>query len=205
MLTLDLVGCLYTESYVSVTSPGRGPPRHSKRGVMAKGFGKAVRELRETAGMKRSELAAAAEISEAFLIKIEQGSRGTSPENLTKLAAALGVTPQELVARAALLEASAAETPQEMRQAAFRAAASNPALVAGLGLLAVPPIGLAATALAAYAMARRMKSTENRDAPRIAPITPGEARRLLIAEINAMPDDQVVKIIKNAFRQAQDL
>jgi transcriptional regulator with XRE-family HTH domain len=169
-----------------------------------KGLGKAVRELREAAGMSRPKLAAAAGISEAFLIKIEQGNRGTSPKTLPKLATALGVTAQELVTRAALLEASVAETPQEMRQAALRAAAANPALIASVGLLAVPPFGLAAAALAAYATARRMKATENRNAPHTATITPHEARKLLIAEINAMPDDQVVMIIENAFRQAQE-
>ena len=173
-----------------------------------KGLGKAVRELRETVGRDRAQLARAAEISVAFLIKIEQGKRGTSPATLARLASALGVGAQELVTRAALFEASSATTPQEMRQATLKAAAASPAMAVGLGWLALGPVGLpggiigAATAALHHA-SRRPSTTGSPEVLAAPRITPSEAREFLIAKIKAMPDEQAVMITQSLFSQTQ--
>lgn len=158
-----------------------------------KELGRAVRELRETAGLAREQLAAAAGISEAFLIKIEQDKRGMSPATLVRIAGVLGVDVDELVTRAALLEASNATSAQDRDRATLKAAAANPAIMAGIGWLAFGSVG-AVTAAAAAIMVRRAKSRETTELPASA----SEARQFLIDQIMAMPDEQVVEVVRLA-------
>lgn len=83
-------------------------------------MGTTINELRRAVGLGRPELAKLAGISRVFLGKIEQGSRQPSPRTLTAIAAALNVTAAELMARAALVDASGADTDEEMKRRLIR-------------------------------------------------------------------------------------
>ncbi|MGW2585263.1 helix-turn-helix domain-containing protein [Streptomyces virginiae] len=169
---------------------------------MTKGAGEAIRQLRESAGLSRKELAKAAEISLVFLIKVEQGDRGLSPKTLTMLAQALGLTVKELATKIAVFEASAAPTEEAMRRGLIRAAAiggSAVALVRPLISAALPlnPAGvLAAAATAAVVAARRIQqATEHDSAAADVPLDIDVVRRELIARVEAMPAEQLAVLI----------
>ena len=55
-----------------------------------------IKEIRESEGMKAAELARKANISHPFLFDLERGARTASEATLERIAAALGVTVQEL-------------------------------------------------------------------------------------------------------------
>jgi transcriptional regulator with XRE-family HTH domain len=63
-------------------------------------FKNRVRELRKKKGMTLLELAGKAEISGAYLSDIERGNRHGSPATIDKIAAALGVSKEELFKKA---------------------------------------------------------------------------------------------------------
>ncbi len=60
------------------------------------GLGSRLRELRTTVGATQQELAAAAGCSKAFLSLVEQGRARPSVARLDRIAAHLGVDPNEL-------------------------------------------------------------------------------------------------------------
>lgn len=57
-----------------------------------------IRLIRENRGMTLTGLAARAEISAPYLLDLERGARGAKPETLERIAAALGVTVEDLTA-----------------------------------------------------------------------------------------------------------
>ena len=61
-------------------------------------FGRQVRELRERAGMRQTDLAAAAGISVTYLSDTENGRRNPTLTVMLGLAHALGVKPRDLLA-----------------------------------------------------------------------------------------------------------
>lgn len=61
-------------------------------------LGRAVRALREAAGLSQEELAARCGLHRTYVGGIERGERNVSFSNLLKLAAALGVSPSRLLA-----------------------------------------------------------------------------------------------------------
>lgn len=56
-----------------------------------------IKEIRETIGMKQNQLAMKAEVSSPYLYDLENNRRGARPETLERIAAALGVTVDELI------------------------------------------------------------------------------------------------------------
>ncbi|MFC1941023.1 helix-turn-helix domain-containing protein [Chloroflexota bacterium] len=57
-----------------------------------------VRRLRELRALSQRELAALANLSPTTINRIETGQRSPMPKTVRKLAEALGVTPEELLA-----------------------------------------------------------------------------------------------------------
>jgi len=66
-------------------------------------LGRAVRALREAAGLSQEELAARCGVHRTYLGGIERGERNVSFGNLTRLARALGVETSRLLADAEAL------------------------------------------------------------------------------------------------------
>lgn len=64
------------------------------------GLGEAIKALRLERGATRGQVKQAAQISLEYLGKIEQGKRKPQPDVLARIAAALGSTTTELLARA---------------------------------------------------------------------------------------------------------
>jgi transcriptional regulator with XRE-family HTH domain len=64
-------------------------------------FGKVLREYRERAGLSQESLADAAELDRTFIGMLERGQRQPTLESLFRIAAALKVAPQTLIARTA--------------------------------------------------------------------------------------------------------
>jgi len=64
-------------------------------------FGKVLREYRDRAGLSQEELADAAGLDRTFIGMLERGQRQPTLESLFKIADALQVAPQTLVARTA--------------------------------------------------------------------------------------------------------
>lgn len=64
-------------------------------------FGKALREYRERAGLSQENLADAAELDRTFIGMLERGQRQPTLETLFRIANALSVAPQTLIARTA--------------------------------------------------------------------------------------------------------
>lgn len=62
-------------------------------------FGKVLRTVRKQAGLTQEQLAHAAGIDRTFVSLVERGINQTSIRVLFKLAAALGVSPTELINR----------------------------------------------------------------------------------------------------------
>jgi transcriptional regulator with XRE-family HTH domain len=58
-------------------------------------FGKRLRELRMARGLSQEELAFAAGLDRTYVSSCERGKRNISLENIYKLAAALGVKPEQ--------------------------------------------------------------------------------------------------------------
>jgi transcriptional regulator with XRE-family HTH domain len=157
-----------------------------------------IRELRRQAGLSREEFAKAADISTAFLNKIEQGTRKPSPKVLTRMAQVLGISTEDLSMRGALLEASDAPTEAEMQRRLLRAAVLGGA-AAGAIVKSLLPVGLGSVAGAALgaAVARRPIQAGGQAGQGSGTI-PGEGsgdldrdelRRALVAEILAWSDE----------------
>lgn len=70
----------------------------SRRPVVAAQLGANLRRLRTAAGLSRDELADTADVGHGHLSKIENGGLLCRVDTLVKLAAALGVTPNDLLA-----------------------------------------------------------------------------------------------------------
>ena len=62
-------------------------------------LGRAIRELRRSAGISQEGLADRSRLHRTYVGGIERGERNVSFGNLLKLANALGVRPSELIAR----------------------------------------------------------------------------------------------------------
>ena len=56
-----------------------------------------LRELRQSRGLSQKELGELAEVASGTVYRLENGLRGASPGTVRKLAAALEVTPADLV------------------------------------------------------------------------------------------------------------
>ncbi|SFV36569.1 DNA-binding transcriptional regulator, XRE-family HTH domain [Devosia crocina] len=65
---------------------------------MAEVFGKRVREVRHERGWTQEQLAFEAGVKRAYLSEVENGQRNVSLDVVEKLAKALGVGPEALVA-----------------------------------------------------------------------------------------------------------
>lgn len=60
-------------------------------------FGQNVRRIRNEAGLSQEELADRADLHRTYISSIERGQRNVSLENIFAIAAALGVSPADLV------------------------------------------------------------------------------------------------------------
>lgn len=125
----------------------------SRRGGRFADLGEIVRTLREAKGWTRAQLAAKTAamshpVGEVMIAKIEQGARAPSTKTLTSLAAAFGVPPEELAARA---------TAWELAKASLAPKAALGAIAMGQGVGAVAGAtsagALGAGALAGLGMA----------------------------------------------------
>lgn len=56
-----------------------------------------IKQIRETLKISQKELAAKAQISAPYLLDLENNRRGARPETLARIAAALGVTVEQLI------------------------------------------------------------------------------------------------------------
>jgi transcriptional regulator with XRE-family HTH domain len=63
-------------------------------------FGRAIRAARTERGLSQERLAFACELDRTYVSGIERGERNPSLTNILKIAAALGLRPAELFARA---------------------------------------------------------------------------------------------------------
>jgi ribosome-binding protein aMBF1 (putative translation factor) len=68
-----------------------------KSGTHNKSFGEYLRELRESRGYTQKELALELGLGQAYLSKLEHGSKYPTPEVLEKLATSLGIPEERLV------------------------------------------------------------------------------------------------------------
>ncbi len=73
----------------AVTRPKTGDPRV--------GFGRAVRRLRQAKGMSQEKLAEVADINRTYIGDVERGTRNIALLNMSKLAAALGISLSRLI------------------------------------------------------------------------------------------------------------
>jgi len=153
----------------------------------------AVKALRQAAGLSREQLAEAAGISSEFLAKVEQGRRRPSPGTLTSIAGALRISREELLVRGALLEAGNSPTDEEMYRHLLRGAAVGGAAAS----LAAPFIGaLVAPAAIGVAVGRiRAHRKGGGIQEPVDGLDLSEIRRLLIAQIEAMPDEQLTAFL----------
>ena len=71
----------------------------SRNLALALAFGETVRSVRESAGVAQEALALIAEMDRSYLGRLERGEKQPSLDVVFRLAAALGVTPGDLVAR----------------------------------------------------------------------------------------------------------
>ena len=71
----------------------------SRNPALALAFGETVRSVRESAGVAQEALALIAEMDRSYLGWLERGEKQPSLDVVFRLAAALGVTPGDLVAR----------------------------------------------------------------------------------------------------------
>jgi transcriptional regulator with XRE-family HTH domain len=67
---------------------------------MAPRVGRAIRELRERAGLSQEELAAESGLHRTYISLVERGRRNITVEALSQIAEALNVYPSRLVAEA---------------------------------------------------------------------------------------------------------
>ena len=74
-------------------------PATSRNPALALAFGETVRSVRESAGVAQEALALIAEMDRSYLGRLERGEKQPSLDVVFRLAAALGVTPGDLVAR----------------------------------------------------------------------------------------------------------
>lgn len=93
---------------------------------MAKSVGRAIRELREEAGISRAALARAAGLDPAAVSHIEKGDR---PQlrftTACQLAKALGVSTDELASRAGLIKGKGSGARPDAKRAALLAGAQG--------------------------------------------------------------------------------
>jgi transcriptional regulator with XRE-family HTH domain len=78
----------------------RTPDSESNVGAVAKRIGANIRRLRKGLGWSHGKLAAEAKLSRALIWKIEEGAPRTPVAQLQPIAAALGVTLDDLAAPA---------------------------------------------------------------------------------------------------------
>ena len=71
----------------------------SRNLALALAFGETVRSVSESAGVAQEALALIAEMDRSYLGRLERGEKQPSLDVVFRLAAALGVTPGDLVAR----------------------------------------------------------------------------------------------------------
>lgn len=67
-------------------------------------FGQVLRELRRERGLSQDQLAEAGHLSRPHVSRLETGRNSPTFSMLFQLAAALGVTPEEVVSRARMLQ-----------------------------------------------------------------------------------------------------
>ena len=75
----------------------RDAKRLRDRARILSDFGDAVRRRRVKAGLSQEALAFAAELDRTYVSSLERGRRNVSLVNLHRLAAALGVSPRDLL------------------------------------------------------------------------------------------------------------
>ncbi|MGH4009530.1 MAG: helix-turn-helix domain-containing protein [Pseudonocardiaceae bacterium] len=154
---------------------------------MVTATGETIRQLRETAGLGRRELADAADISQVFLSKLEQGERRPSPQTLVKIARALGLSVSDLAAKIAVFEASTAPTKDEMHRSLLRAAAIS----GGAAVIGALPLIPGIATMGAAALAARRKQQAARKVGDESSFDVDELRRELVAKVQDMPADQL--------------
>ena len=76
-------------------------------------LGRAIMAARAERGLKRKELAEAADLSYPYVAEIENGGKQPSAKALQALARALGTSPSQLLARSEMLGEHDASTPAE--------------------------------------------------------------------------------------------
>ncbi|MFI2577491.1 helix-turn-helix domain-containing protein [Streptomyces rochei] len=153
--------------------------------------GTVIRELRRVNGLTRAELAERVEISEVFLAKIEQGSRGPSPRVFARLAEALALSAAELAARISLIDAGNATSEREARHRALKAVAVGGWAAAAL----LGPTGLMTRAATAMIMAHRLSEARWRQGDGQS-VTPAQARRRLHDLVDGLTDQQVMEVME---------
>jgi DNA-binding XRE family transcriptional regulator len=105
------------------------PTTSSRRDGEKQALGEAIRTARKVRDLRQSGVAAAAGISGAHLSNIENGHDRPSPEVLSRLAAALGVTSEDLTKPGTGDPAGAVEAPPFPRRAG--ATRPSPSLPSG--------------------------------------------------------------------------
>ena len=75
-----------------------GSKKDASHGEVAAGLGAAVRRARLKAGLSLTALAELTELTQPFISQLEHGKTAPSLTTLYRMASALGVTPQELLA-----------------------------------------------------------------------------------------------------------
>ena len=80
-----------------------------RRGQLTQRFGAVMREQRTAAGYSQEKLAHEAGVDRSFVSEIERGVKSPTLETLALLAAALNVTPSELLRRAEKFDEDASE------------------------------------------------------------------------------------------------
>jgi transcriptional regulator with XRE-family HTH domain len=119
------------------------------------GLGAAIRGARQAAGLSRAQLADRAKVSHVFIGKIESGKRNPSPPTLGKIAAALAISPGELLTRAELIDANEETQTDELKRRLVRAVAVSAGVRAALPLIGLAPIAASAAASLALELAKR--------------------------------------------------
>jgi transcriptional regulator with XRE-family HTH domain len=150
--------------------------------------GEAIRQLREAAGLSREKLAQAAGISAAYINKVEHGTRRPTTDALRKVAEGLKMTVDELTARIAVVDYSAAPSVDEAQRRLLRTAAvgSGATLLAAAPLL--PPSVTAAVIAAGVSVIRRR---QERTAKSTDDLSIDELRDRLVSRLRQMTPDQL--------------
>lgn len=151
-------------------------------------IGAIIQDAREARGLSRSELARLADITQVYVGKIETGHRRPAAGTLAKIASALQLEASDLLARAAVLDATTETSGDELKRRLVRAAAISANIVPLIAVSHPGVLGAAAGAVAEGLRRRRQARSSHFDDDS-SELVDVDARAELLEIISELDDD----------------